>query len=244
MRTFLALLLLLAGCAGAGTADAGPLAGEWVLVDGVPTVDGYPITLRVEDGALSGTAACNGYGGDVAVSGDRVSVGGISATEMGCPDPGVHESEAAYLAALQAVERAVRTDDELVLTGPEATLRFAAVPPEEPAPLVGTTWELASLVHGAGDDGAVSSTTAPATLELAGDGTLRGSDGCNDLDGRWVLDGDVLRVREVSQTDMACPGDDQAEHVAEVLLGDPAVRHEGRTLRLMAGARGLDYRAP
>lgn len=250
-----AVVVVLAGCgpedaagpAGDGDDPVGQALGdtEWVLTDGVPTVEGYPITLRVEDSRVGGTAACNSYGGDVTVSGDRIEVHELAWTEMGCPEPGVHDSEAAYLDALQAVERYERTDGQLVLSGPDVELRFEAAPPVEDASLTGTDWQLESLLAGAGPDAAASSVMAEATLRLDGDGALHATDGCNDLGGRWETDDDVLRVSDVVTTDVGCPTlDAQTQHVRDVLLGEPTVALDGRRLVLTAGDRGLEYRAP
>lgn len=251
-----AVLVMLAGCATSEPTDTGPedgsepeaLAGtEWVLAEGVPVVAGYPITLRVEDGEVRGTAACNTYSATVVITGDALEIGDIAVTEMGCPEPGVHDSEAAYLGALQAVERYEHEAGRLLLSGPGVELRFEAATPVEDAPLTGTDWQLESLVTGSGPDGTVSSTMADATLRLDDDGTMRAFDGCNELAGRWVLGDDgVLVVSEVVTTDVACPSlADQVEHISEVLVeATPVVTVEGARLVLTAGERALDFRAP
>lgn len=247
------LLLVLVGCgpegpAGSAGEDAGDgaLEGtEWVLVDGSPTVEGYPITLRVEGGEISGTAACNSYSGTVDVTPDTIAVGDLAQTEMACPDPGVHDSESAYLEALRAVERYERTGGELVLFGAGNELRFEEAAPVEDAELTGTDWQLEALVSGMGPDGTASSTMADATLRLDDDGSFSASDGCNDLGGRWAIEGEVLELSDVATTDVACPPlEQQVEHVNEVLLGAPTLALEGRRLTLTAGDRALDYRAP
>jgi heat shock protein HslJ len=247
-------VLLLAGCgdpgapAGPATGDGGGAAdgphGQWILADGVEMVEGYPITMDVADGQVGGTAACNSYGGAVRVDGETFEVGDVSRTAMGCPDEGVHDSESAYLDALMAVDRHERDAEQLVLTGPDIQLRFDPVAPEEDAALTGTEWRLESLLSGGGPDGTASSTMAEATLRLDDDGSFAANDGCNTLDGRWALDGDVLRLDAVTTTDMACPDvAQQTEQVATVLQGEPTVAHEGRRLTLTAGELGLDFRA-
>lgn len=248
------VLVMLAGCgpgapadpAGQEPATDAALEGtEWVLVDGVPIVEGYPITLRFQDGQAGGTAACNSYGGAVEVTGDTIAIGDIAATEMACPDPGVHDSESAYLEALRGVERYEHPDGQLVLTGGGNELRFDAAAAVEDAALTGVEWQLESLLTGTGPEGTASSTMADATLRLANDGTFSASDGCNDLNGRWAQEGDVLRLSEVVTTDLACPTlEEHADHVRQVLLAEPTVALDGRRLTLTAGDRALDYRAP
>lgn len=248
----LAIAVLLLGCGEEpGTPPVGDPAlveafgeGEWVLVEGVAMVDGYPITLQVRDDGVGGTAACNSYRAEANVDGDRVEIGSIAVTEMGCPEPGVHDSESAYLDAVQAVERYERDDDRLVLATPDLELAFEAAPPVRDAPLTGTDWQLASLLTGTGPNGTASSTSGGSLL-LEDGGTFAASDGCNELAGRWERDGDVLRLSAVTTTDVACPPlEQQVEHVHAVLLGDPTVGLQGPELTLTAGERALDYRAP
>ncbi|MER1995925.1 MAG: META domain-containing protein [Arthrobacter sp.] len=47
------------------------------------------------------------------------------------------------------------------------------------------------------------------SLELHEDGRLTGTDGCNRLMGRWVLEDGTVRFQEVAMTMMACPDVDQ-----------------------------------
>ena len=202
--------LLLSGCgspdgaAGGGDSPGASPIGQWILLDGAARVDGYPITLEVSEGRVSGTAACNSYSGTVSVSGSSFSVGDLAVTEMGCPQPGVHESERDFLDQLSAVSGWQIDSGQLLLTGGTTRLLFAPVQPEPDAPLAGT-WRVESLISGTGPDGAVSSTMAPAHLTLVEDGTFTGRDGCNELQGRWTVDGAVLRFDDVTTTDAACP---------------------------------------
>jgi heat shock protein HslJ len=72
--------------------------------DPLPILERAPITMTVDGTQVGGIAACNHYGGEITISGDRVTIGAMSMTEMGC-DPAVMEAESAYIAALAAVER-------------------------------------------------------------------------------------------------------------------------------------------
>ena len=51
--------------------------------------------------------------------------------------------------------------------------------------------------------------TREPSLELHEDGRLTGTDGCNRLMGRWVLEDGTVRFQEVAMTMMACPDVDQ-----------------------------------
>lgn len=88
-----AVLLLPAGCGDqdgtAGRPD--PLDGRTFVVTGV-TVAGEPyavvpgtqVRLAFADGTLGISAGCNRLSGDYRLDGDRLTVGPIGGTEMGC----------------------------------------------------------------------------------------------------------------------------------------------------------------
>lgn len=126
----LALAALLAGCADA-TVDAEPLQGAWVLTSGADARGAFidaasPITLKVEGRDFSGRSPCNSYSGTLDASAGGLGLGSFGSTEAACADPEQMDLEGRYYAALGDVERAERTADELVLTGPGVELVFAA----------------------------------------------------------------------------------------------------------------------
>jgi heat shock protein HslJ len=192
----------------------------------VPIVEGYRITLTLEEDGVGGTAACNLYGGDVEIDGGDWRLGELSWTERGC-EPDVMASEQAYLAALTAVDSVARDGEQLVLSGSGAELRFDELPPVPTAELVSTVWELDTLIEG---DAASSVLGDQATLELRGDGTLEGSTGCRTLTGTYVVSGD-----EVVATSLA----------ADAVIGDGfrAAIDGGRLTLTSEGDLGLGYRA-
>lgn len=242
----LVAVLVVAGCdlLFPATDGAGALDGEWRLVEGshhgdpLPMPDDAPITMAIDGASISGRAACNIYGGDLTIDEDRLTIGAMSMTEMGC-DPALMDAESAYLAALTEAERWARDGDRLTLSGETVELTYDLVPPTPDAALVGTTWRLEGLI--AGD--AVSSTMGePATLHLRDDGTLSGTTGCRTFDGRYELENGVVAVAELVNDDRACPGlEDQDEHVLAVIGSGFAYDIEGGRLTLTAGRLGLDY---
>lgn len=111
--------------------SATDMIGEWRLIAGivdgdeVPVLDRSPTTMAFNGTEMGGSTPCNVYGAEVQVDGDRLSVGMIVQTMIGCS--GVFEdAEQLYFAALSKVSTfAFRLDgDQLVLTGPDATLVF------------------------------------------------------------------------------------------------------------------------
>ena len=256
-------ILILAGCtvggAGTSTGPSGPggsppgaaandLSGTWVLrsgvgVDGeIPLVDGHRITLVIQGDEAGGVAACNHYGGKVAWAGGEIRFSAMFMTEMACVDDGVMESEAAYLAALGIVTRWARDGDSLVLGGADVQLRFDLEPPPADEEIIGTTWQLESLISGE----AVSSVQQAATLELRPDGSVKGSTGCRDFSGRYQVNGDEIVVSELVTTDIGCDPSlaQQDQHVLDVLGDGFSAAVAGPTLTLTAGGNlGLGYRA-
>ncbi len=168
--------------------------GAWELTNGtvdgraIPNVEGYRISLVMEGGSLSGTAACNGYGGDYTVDGGTVRIANLGATDMGCL-PEVMEAEARYLERFHDLDGMVVNGDELVLTGPGVELRYRRLPPVPTAALIGRRWVLESVVEG---DAVSAAVGEPATLELFEDGSLSGSTGCRTLDGDYRITGDEV----------------------------------------------------
>lgn len=206
--------LLLTACVSGGSpsasGDGGGLEGATWILDAASTgslVDRVPpkarVTLRFDGGNVSGTAACNSFGGTFATSGDgglTISVGAVTA--MACPEP-VMALESAYLAALGDVTgyQVAGAGRSLLLTGGTVALSFLA---EQPLPLVGTAWTLNAVASG----GAVSSVIAgtEATVSFGEDGSVTGSGGCNRYGGTYTVDGDTITIGDVTSTQMACSG--------------------------------------
>lgn len=226
------LALALAGCGEpsdppAGDGDPAPresIDGGWRLVDGrgpdgpIPKGDEIEITLEIDGTTIGGRSACNQYFSDVIRDGERFEVQGVGGTEMGCP--GVRmEAEALYVQALSAVKTHRMEGDVLVLSGPEVELLYKEIPPVPTAELIDTEWQLNGLIYGSGPEGTVSS-AQPATLMLASDGTLTGTTGCRDLEGRWEDRSGHIAVPELSASGK-CPPElrEQDGHVVQV-IGD------------------------
>lgn len=229
-----------------GTANGHGLAGSWVLTDGTgPTgpiqiLDDHRITLVIEGEEVGGRAACNIYGGTLAVDGDSIHISALSMTEMACDEPAM-SAEAAYLASIGAVVSWERNGDELVLSGPEAELIFELQPPVPDEEIVGTAWVLESLLQGA----AATSVLGEATLMLAADGTFIGSTGCRELRGRYVIFGDEIKFPDFA-AEGECPADRQGQDafVIAVLERGFSAAVEGAHLTLSDNAgHGLVYRA-
>lgn len=237
-----------AGCGDGVGADAGDvdLGGAWYLVSGSDAegpldLAGREVTLVVDGDEVGGTSGCNQYFGTLTVDGDAVDVTGLGGTEMACEPPPM-ELERRYLGALDAVERGVRTGEDLTLAGRDVTLDLSPEPPVADAPLTGTLWRLTSLVDGE----TASSVSGDASLTFGGGGSLEGSTGCREVRGRYDVEGSRFSVGTFEVGAGRCPPDlrRQHRHVVEVLDGVLVVAVEGNGLTLTGEAgKGLGLAA-
>lgn len=253
MRSFALLFVLgLAACAAPGattTPSAAPdLGGSWQMTSGttpagdIPLVADWPITLTIEGSSISGTAACNSYGGRLVLAGGRVRIEDLGMTAMGC-EPDVMASESAYTGALATVSQIARDGDDLVLAGPDVELRFASLPPPPTAELVDTAWVLETVFVG---DVAASTVGEAAHLTLRSDGTFTGSTGCRSFTGTWIEDGERIQDTTMLMDGSECPADlVQQDSTVVSVVGDgfvPSIEGDLLTLTDPGGA-GLVYRA-
>lgn len=247
------LALVLAACGQPNpTTDPGDgdPQGSWQLVEGsvngqaVPILDEYRITLTLEGSRISGTAACNSYGGVLSVEGGRLRIEDLAQTAMACLDEEAMTAEAIYMSGLGAADSIGLDGEELLIQGPGVELRFVELAPPPTAELVDTVWTLETLVMG---DVASSVAGDPATLELRSDGTIHGSTGCREFDGTWLEQGDEIVTPTLATDDRACPAELQAAdaHVLAVIGDGFRATVDGGQLTLTdAGGAGLVYRAP
>jgi len=111
-------------------AAAGTTDGAWTLmqaeVDGaqLTLVESVPVTLLVEDGRASGSAACNTYTTSVDTADGGWRISGAAVTRMAC-EAELMTLETAYLDALARVDTADVADGTLTLTGPDVRLVFS-----------------------------------------------------------------------------------------------------------------------
>jgi heat shock protein HslJ len=239
---------------GDGSGGDAAIDGPWRAISGVTDgeavelIDGRDVTMTIGEGTIGGTAACNSYGGDVAIGADgSFVVGEMSWTEMGC-EPELMAVEQAFLAALGATTTFSLVDDTLTLDGAGDEWVFERLLPVEPAAIVGTTWVLDTVIEG--DAASNSPMMELATLTLHEDGTLTGSTSCRQLTGEWAVTGERVQFTTFAAIDDPTAGvcateSQQLDGVIVTVLGDgftPTV--DGNRLTVMAqGGMGLSYTA-
>ncbi|WP_405599596.1 META domain-containing protein [Streptomyces sp. NBC_01410] len=252
-------LLALAACgtetgsgSGTGTGDAGasvstdvPLTGVHWSVDSV-TVDGKksaaPEGAHVEitsKGRAQGSYGCNGFGADVKVAGDTITVGNAVQTEMAC-DKGRMAFEDALRAAFSGKLKAKITDGKLTLTTDKGD--SIALSAQKPAPLVGTKWTVNSLVTGDTAASMPAGTEKNAYMTFAKDGSVRGSLGCNTFTSTAKISGSTITFDRLATTRKMCTGTAAMveSHLLKVLGGKVTYKIDYRTLSLTAeNGKGL-----
>lgn len=251
MRTSAALFAALVaastifGCSQQPGATAAGLSGtSWQVVSiaGATTIPGAPPTMEfAADGTVSGTNGCNQYNGTYTTDGDKLTVGQLASTLMGC-DVQRSAQEQAFNAALTGASTwSISATDELEIEGASTIL----AKPSAPAPdgsggagateLPGTSWVIKNL------PGTQIGTAVP-TIAFGTDGTVSGSAGCNTFNGSYTADGSSISFGPLATTKMACPQVDTAVETVflEGLAGATSWSIDGQVLTL-DGATTLTF---
>lgn len=260
--TALALGVLAAAC---GEDAAPPLGGglpggflvgrtflsESVTENGVPRsmVEGTQIGLTFQPGGrLSATAGCNHISGSVEVTADRILVGELAMTELGCA-PFLHEQDQ-WLADFLSTGPAYALDEQQLRLDAEGTVielidREVADPDRS---LEGTVWRLDSIAAGGGPDSAVSSVPGGVEATLVfGEGQVAVRvQGCNQGTADVEVGEATLQVGQLTMTLIGCDGPPAEVEAAivSVLQGEITYQVEATSLTLThpSGA-GLEFQA-
>jgi heat shock protein HslJ len=193
--------VLASACLGTDFADS--LEGSWLLQSGtsgsepILILPSHPITMTLDGSQVTGTAACNSYGGSYRVSsrGDFQLVDGLSITEMACSPDEVMESETQFMTAMLAVEKVSLDGGILTLSGGGYELNFVTNPdappsadpgsddPDDPVSSVAWfgeetygDWVLVTGQDGDAEITSVEGTAITLSVDASGFG---GSSGCN-----------------------------------------------------------------
>jgi heat shock protein HslJ len=231
---------------GPGT-DGPVLAGtEWHLVSmdvggELTEFSGAQVpTLRFEADRLSMTDGVNRGSGSYTLDGTAFSVGPVAATLIGYPEPPRPEFELFRL--MDAASAAEITDGRLVITSGDATLVYAAGPPEaNPVELENTTWRLTDLSRRtASATESLNATLGPVPAVVTfGEGTVEAYDGVNTATGTFRAEGAEVAIELDEVTDLPVVGEPLPQHELFGLLRDVTgaeVADDG-TLTLLVGDR-------
>lgn len=259
---FAVLGVVLLSCGDRGGTDPGPVVGSTTLdvtyvVTGVTDggeprslVAGSEIRLRFDADRLGITAGCNSMGGTYTLDGTRLSVADLATTDMGC-DAALMEQDT-WVAGLFGRDVQLTTGAEPALISGDVVLALAdreQVSPDRP--LVGTRWELDTLVDGEaasslpqGSSGFLTLTTKTRYDTSVPCGSSQG--------GRYTVEGDRITFTVGSVGIADCFGGDPdiaggnslvSEAFREVLGAGARWSIEENRLTITRGDRGLGFTA-
>jgi heat shock protein HslJ len=121
------LALSITACLGSDFADS--IEGSWQMASGsvngeaIPVLDTHPIIITFEEGQVSGTAACNAYGGTFDLDGSNITFSDLTMTEMACTPEETMRAEALFASAITVVDT-ITLDGQLVLSGDGVEMVF------------------------------------------------------------------------------------------------------------------------
>jgi heat shock protein HslJ len=248
---------VVAGC-GRGTAPGGsPGGGPEQLPEGrnflstsVAGRDLQPktrIELSFKDGQIGAYAGCNHLFGNARLEGGQLLVDGVGGTEMACT-PELMAQDEWLIDFLTGGPDWQLSGQELTLRNGDIRIGLLDRRSAEPArPLLGTRWQLASLVEGE----TVSSVPSGARpwITFGKDGMVTGNAGCNSFGGakgNYTVSGDNIRFGELAVTKMSCGEERDAleRTVLGVLSGPVSFRIAGDALTVThPSGKGLQFRA-
>lgn len=220
---------------------------ESVTEDGASRelVEGTRIRLSFgDDGSLSAYAGCNTMSGRVEVRDERLFVGAVGATRIGC-DPELHAQDEWFEAFLITGPSFELDGHWLTLQTGSTTIRLLdRVVADPDRALDGTVWWLDGMF----DAQAASSVPAgvAATLEIGGGRLLFVIDRCNQGGGDVEVAETTMRIGVITTTDVACqePALTVERAIHEVLAGEVTYSITAASLTLEhPSGRGLTFRA-
>lgn len=243
-------LLLLAACQQTAEPDAAiDLAGtSWQLssLNGRLPVADTTVTLEFgADDSVSGTDGCNRFATAYSQDGANLTIDpatGVT-TMMAC-DEVVMAQATAYMTALGSVTSFSATDSQLSLKAGDQIIATFVVATAEAGvetgnDLSGTGWALSAL------NGALPVTGTAITLQFGADGTVSGTDGCNQFNTTFTHDGSNLTIAQSgATTQMACPEPVMAQatdFMAALTAADSFTLDEDSLSLLSAGQTTLTF---
>jgi heat shock protein HslJ len=213
MTTAVVILLLAGGCADddASTGGGGELTGRTFLSESV-TEGGQDLGLVADtrislnfttDGQVSANAGCNHLLGEVTITSERLEVGPMGGTEMGC-DPQRHTQDEWLMGFLQSSPTWLLDGDRLTLTAGDTEIVLLDREVADPdRPLGGTRWLVDTIISGDVASSMRAGTEGSAWFVVEGE-RFTASSGCRDFEGNVVVGEDTLSFGDVVQTDPMC----------------------------------------
>jgi heat shock protein HslJ len=194
-------LLTVTGATAAGGSD---LTGEiWALssLATSKTVPGTAVTMRFENGHVSGSTGCNDYSAGYSARLRSLTIKAPIATTRKACSAAISAQENAFLSMLESVKRYDVKNETLTLRGStgKQLARFEAVSQE----LGGTTWSVVTYNNG---KQAVTTVLAGTRLTavFAKNGRVSGNSGCNTYNATFETTPPSISFGPIAATMMAC----------------------------------------
>lgn len=204
----LTLTIVLSACAPVQPAASSPsLEGSMWNLSGfrtadslIPPVSKTQVTLDFEEGQVSGSSGCNGYGANYTLEGNNISFSteGFVSTLMFCDPQEIMDQETRFLTWIQNAETVALEGEQLIIRTTEGDLVFDKA---QHAALEGTDWQLNGIVEG----DAVVNTVVDESINIRFEnGQATGSSGCNQFFADYTLEGEKLTLSGIGGTKIAC----------------------------------------
>jgi heat shock protein HslJ len=201
----------LAGCCRSPALQAGSTAVEgtsWRLASLPGHTSGAlaalepGMTARFEAGRVTGFGGCNMFTGPYTLKENRLTVGGLGATMMACPESAM-SLERAYHAAMKGTFLVAIVDGRLILTADSGTqLVFEK---EAAATLEGGTWSVTGYNNGR--QAVISPTVGTPVTVAFENGTVSGDAGCNTFRAPFSIERNRINVGSAATTRKMCDAD-------------------------------------
>lgn len=191
------------------------------------------------DGQISANAGCNHLFGEVSIDDDRLEVGLMGGTEMGC-DPALHAQDEWLMAFLQNSPAWSLDGDRLTLTTADTEMVLLNREVADPdRPLEGTRWLVDTISSGEAASSMWAGTEGSAWLLIQGE-HFTASSGCRDFEGGVGRGDEFLQFTDTVQTDPACPEElrEVDEAMQEIFAAEAEYAIEADRLTL-AGPDGV-----
>lgn len=235
---------LLAACSAMSPPDkSAALDGtNWVLatLPGRTLIADSFVTLRFEDGRVSGTDGCNRYSGAYTASDLQLQFdGSMATTMMACSEP-VMEQANAFMTALAKVRSYRIAAGQLILLSADDAL--VANLQRQDQEFAGTAWQVTGINNGReAVVGVLSGTTL--TLTFTPDNKLSGSAGCNNYVANYTRTAAALDIGPAAATRMMCSQPagvmEQEQQFLQALETVVSAQQEGNRLELRTASGAL-----
>jgi heat shock protein HslJ len=173
-------------------------------LNGGGVIPNAPPTIRFSsDKRVSGTTGCNQYSALFSTDGNRITIGALTATEIGC-EGARSTQEQVFLKGLDgAATWHVTETGALEIDGPVTLVADPGIVASPPRPtagaaLGGTAWNLVEM------GGTADFAHIVPTIEFGADGRVSGFAGCNTFTGSFVSDGGTLTIGTLATTKIGC----------------------------------------